>query len=146
MERLTERMTGGTADCNCSACPHYKACGDEYYCDDDSECTEKIIDRLCELEDKLASGQLVELSNKPLTIDELKALKEGAWVWIVDISHNFSTYIRKSIEDIFPARSVFETYFRYSKSIYETTYTYDDYGTKWLAYKNKEQSELRGEQ
>ena len=60
MERLTERMIGGEAQPNCSQCKHYKQCGDEYYCDDNESCYEKIFERLAELEDKLENGQLIE--------------------------------------------------------------------------------------
>lgn len=72
---------------------------------------------------------------KPLTIDELKALEVGDWVWIENIGeYSFygSTYDYKSRkqDDMFCLRF--------------SGYTYSDYGTKWVAYKNKEQAECKG--
>ena len=77
--------------------------------------------------------------NKPLTIDELKALKVGDWVWVEVINvpnGSFRGYyqIRPNAER--------------SKLIFcgiEHDYSIMDYGTKWLAYKNKEQAECKGE-
>lgn len=63
-KRLTERMEDGTPDPNCSECEHYKACGDEHYCDDEQSCYQKIVAKLCELEDKIEQGTLIELPCK----------------------------------------------------------------------------------
>lgn len=66
---------------------------------------------------------------KPLTIEELKALKVGDWVWVVN----------KERDDGFS---------RYAQQLYKNDfdgYHLADYGTKWLAYKNKEMAECKGE-
>ena len=63
---------------------------------------------------------------KPLTIEELKALEVGDWVWIVHNTHK-SSYLKKVSNN--------ENQFEFS------WFSYSDYGTKWLAYKNKEQAE-----
>lgn len=75
---------------------------------------------------------------KPLTTDELKALKDGDWVW-VDMKCGIRTY-----------GQIIHT------EMLEHTGNYDfvsltdrylpinaDYGTKWIAYKNKEQAEIK---
>lgn len=66
---------------------------------------------------------------KPLTIEELKALPVGDWVWI---KHGeVESYFRK---DVLADNQFATPHFMYS-----------DYGTKWIAYKNKEQAETNGE-
>lgn len=67
--------------------------------------------------------------SKPLTIDELKALQVGDWVWVVKGNHRCyeCKYLNDEIE--FCSRRL------------GAAYKYSDYGTKWLAYKNKEQAE-----
>ncbi|MCH5315456.1 MAG: hypothetical protein J1E81_06050 [Eubacterium sp.] len=66
---------------------------------------------------------------KPLTIEELKALPVGDWVWI---KHGeVESYFRKDVL----ADDQFAT----------PRFMYSDYGTKWLAYKNKEFAESKGE-
>lgn len=74
--------------------------------------------------------------SKPLTIDELKALQVGDWVWVVDKEYNTSRYYQQSkkCEEVL--------------SVYGECYSafqYSDYGTVWLAYKNKEEAECKGE-
>lgn len=77
--------------------------------------------------------------NKPLTIDELKALKVGDWVWVEVINvpnGSFRGYyqIRPNAER--------------SKLIFcgiEHDYSIMDYGKTWLAFKNKEQAEAKGD-
>lgn len=73
--------------------------------------------------------------SKPLTIDELKALDVGDWVWIDYTAGGQRFYAKK-----------------YAKSddVLDITETpcelpYSDYGKTWLAYKNKEQAECKGE-
>jgi len=71
---------------------------------------------------------------KPLTIEELKALEVGDWVWVIDKDYEEQgNYV--SILDV--AISWLETD---SINGVEAFY-WEDYGTKWLAYKNKEQAE-----
>lgn len=71
---------------------------------------------------------------KPLTIEQLKALEVGDWVWYVDLRDKNAFYLKKN--GMIPSSlCVF---------LGRNTY-YSDYGTKWLAYKNKEQAEAEGE-
>lgn len=75
---------------------------------------------------------------KPLTIDELRNLEVGDWVWV--ITEHYSRYVW-----------IFNTegeclHYQYSDIENRVlTLSYYDYGTKWLAYKNKEQAESKGE-
>lgn len=76
--------------------------------------------------------------SKSLTIEELKSLEVGDWVWITDSKSKLGTYARKCVcygDDEFRYETI-ETY---------EAYLYSNYGTKWLAYKNKEQAEAKGE-
>ncbi len=74
------------------------------------------------------------MKNKPLTVEELKALKAGDWIWrIFPNRPEFSTYIQKVefYEDCF------------SVSTYRGVQywlKYSEYGTEWIAYKNKEEA------
>lgn len=71
---------------------------------------------------------------KPLTIEELKALKVGDWVWIKDlVEENRCGYHR--VESINPYPIILKGCGFYLYVLFP------DYGTKWLAYKNKEQAE-----
>ena len=64
---------------------------------------------------------------KPLTIEQLKALEAGDWVWVVDLYSGVNSgYVQ--IDDNFV-----------------DCVDFSDYGTNWLAYKNKEQAEAKGE-
>lgn len=75
---------------------------------------------------------------KPLTIEQLKALPVGEWVWVATVDGKYGAYGRvcqKFDDDNFRV----ETIESYLVDPYET------YGTKWLAYKNKEQAEAKGE-
>lgn len=77
---------------------------------------------------------------KPLTIKELKELKCGSWIWIVYIKLNekYNEYIRKS-----PCSNEEKLYSSIDKCKDAETYlNYSDYGTIWLAWKNKEESEI----
>lgn len=69
---------------------------------------------------------------KPLTIEELKALEVGDWVWLKDIEQNEDNYaiIINSKE-----KFGFLTINRHF------AFDYEAYGKTWLAYKNKEQAE-----
>lgn len=67
---------------------------------------------------------------KPLTIEQLKALEVGDWVWYIDLRDKNSFYVKKNV--MIPS----------SLCMFLGRNTdYSDYGTKWLAYKNKEQAE-----
>ena len=83
---------------------------------------------------------------KPLTIDELRALKAGDWVWVIikqpvagDFPHDGRYYQSANYEFMKNKNKghVFNGYSRF--------YPYSAYGTKWVAYKNKEQAEAKGE-
>lgn len=70
---------------------------------------------------------------KPLTIEELKALPVGDWVWFIDLNENTGSY--KQINDICE-----EDDWMWFEEDCSASY-YSDYGTKWIAYKNKEMAE-----
>ena len=74
---------------------------------------------------------------KPLTIDELKSLEGGDWVWVITPTNNGEYYEKGFASDN-------EAFVGYSLH-YQVEVLYSDYGTKWLAYKNKEQAESNGE-
>lgn len=82
--------------------------------------------------------------SKPLTIEELKALPVGDWVWMICIreeKHSDGFYVRKEGRAFNDIKFVFE---HINSDDYEVDY-YADYGKTWLAYKNKEQAEAKGE-
>lgn len=73
--------------------------------------------------------------SKALTIDELKVLQVGDWVWVTTADNKYGTYGRvcqKFDDENFRVETI-ESYI---------VDLYSDYGTKWLAYKNKEQAEV----
>ena len=76
-----------------------------------------------------------------LTVEELKALELGDWVWIISTQeavkegYGGSMYARKYWQD-FP-----NVFFNCGTLGRGYSFKYEDYGTKWLAYKNKEQAE-----
>lgn len=69
---------------------------------------------------------------KPLTIEELKALPVGEWVWVVSRLSNIGIYEQIRCSD---NTSIF----------FDSGYciSYSEYETKWLIYKNKEQAESK---
>ncbi|MCH5315446.1 MAG: hypothetical protein J1E81_06000 [Eubacterium sp.] len=69
---------------------------------------------------------------RPLTIEELKALPKGEWVWVVEIGYT-GNYHRVHSHHNICITTVCERRYCYLK--------YSDYGTKWSAYKNKEIAE-----
>lgn len=83
---------------------------------------------------------------KPLTIEELKALQVGDWVWIVDTERQKQIYVRKDAEcaiDVIIEN--LEDEFAYTTADEFGAFDYSFYGKTWLAYKNKEQAETKGE-
>lgn len=77
---------------------------------------------------------------KLLTIEELKALKVGDWVWLCGKYENFGEYSEyREIDEVCDDCLVFAV------GVNRMWFEYSDYGTKWLAYKNKEQAECKGE-
>ena len=77
--------------------------------------------------------------SKPLTIEELKSLKEGDWVWVVcPWNEELTQYAR--IEKRFNSSICGQDTFLSGEYVH--IFLSDcDYGTRWLAYKNKEQAE-----
>lgn len=83
---------------------------------------------------------------KPLTIDELKALPVGEWVWIRVLDKegfgiNFPTQLYLQKADVI----VGDHYFPFVMNEVDDGLDYRMYGTDWLAYKNKEFAESKGE-
>ncbi len=76
---------------------------------------------------------------KPLTIEELKALEVDDWIWIVDLNKNRGRYLQKGEYSESPR------YWQSSDKTFNDDYPYDVYGIDWIAYKNKEQAEAKGE-
>ena len=74
--------------------------------------------------------------NKPLTVDELKVLKENDWVWTVYLKSNTKQYhcIAENKVDCLLVRDKV-------CCLDLVRLNYSDYGIKWIAYKNKEQAE-----
>lgn len=81
---------------------------------------------------------------KPLTIEELKALEVGDWVWIVDKEQYCSVYAQKCDLCNIDKNGIHEDVYKYTASR-DYYWDYSNYGTKWLAYKNKEQAEAKGD-
>lgn len=75
---------------------------------------------------------------KPLTIEELKNLEVGDWVWIIDTDSGNGTYAQTFC--------VGKDMLQFSTALNMLPpHIYSDYGKTWLAYKNKEQAEAKGE-
>lgn len=74
---------------------------------------------------------------KPLTIEELRNLEVGDWVWVIRKEENQKGYaeIMSLSDDEIELHAHFFWFFL----------DFSDYGTKWLAYKNKEQAEAKDE-
>lgn len=73
---------------------------------------------------------------KPLTIEELRNLEVGDWVWVVNLYRNESHYAQKVYGGEFDN-------FHFNTT--DDEYYMSDIGQRWLAYKNKEQAECKGE-
>lgn len=70
---------------------------------------------------------------KPLTIEELRSLEVGNWVW--EDKSKVYEFIKDNTDEFVLVLC---------DGILDRHY-YADYGTNWLAYKNKEQAEAKGE-
>lgn len=71
---------------------------------------------------------------KPLTIEELKALSVGEWIWVVDIeSPKGSGY--------WQIHGFAKTHIHLNQSASKWIIPTALYGKEWVAYKNKEQAE-----
>lgn len=73
---------------------------------------------------------------KPLTIEELKALEVGDWVWLISVQDSDASY--GQIDEWMGDKII-----RSDRAC--ITIDTCDYGERWLAYKNKEQAECKGE-
>lgn len=70
---------------------------------------------------------------RPLTIDELRALKAGDWVWIIRYA-KIGYYAEIVVTDTFEAFAV-------ASVCNDRKHLFPEYGKTWIAYKNKEQAE-----
>lgn len=93
----------------------------------------KFYNRLAELEDKIEDGQLLELNTKPLTLEELKALKKGDWVWMVD--NEIPQYSGYYQIDLFAI-----SHLHLRQGLGKTVIPFLTYGDQWEAYKNEEEA------
>ena len=80
--------------------------------------------------------------NKPLTVEELKTLEIGDWVWVVVLDEDSVSYEfpEKQYLQKLPSFSDRFRFFNYRADA-DDGLSYFGYGTKWIAYKNKEQAE-----
>lgn len=76
---------------------------------------------------------------KSLTIEELEALPIGDWVWVKVLKPDYSSrdYNGEYCRIVPPYTDGLCYGWQGSGGFYK----YSDYGSKWLAYKNKEQAE-----
>lgn len=75
---------------------------------------------------------------KPFTIDELKALQVGDWVWVVDKETPLLT-------GYYQIHGFAKTHIHFNREACIRVVPKALYGKDWLAYKNKEQAEAKGE-
>lgn len=75
---------------------------------------------------------------KPLTIEQLKALEVGDWVWLIDKIGDTKSYWSIS-------ENTNEYLLVYQECYSFGNLNYSDYGKTWLAYKHKEAAEAKGE-
>lgn len=140
MERLTDK------DTNKVCFDTWELCGLDSVCKRDchkpTPCKiPKIVRRLAELEDKLESGQLVELTGKPLTIEELKALKVDDWVWFVRNCTDLNTGDEYEESEYRRIYAIEEKRILFAAGYMQNIAHFNKHGRDWVAYKNKEQAE-----
>lgn len=75
---------------------------------------------------------------KPLTIEQWKTLEVGDWVWITDINGCRGRY--KQLEEYIDPLTM-----QSSVRLGKLRTAWENYGKTWLAWKNKEQAESKGE-
>lgn len=80
---------------------------------------------------------------KPLTIEELKSLKVRDWMWLVE--NGMQGMYVNLLYELYSLNSILPTGICVGAYEYEVNYSYSDYGKTWLAYKNKEMAESKGE-
>lgn len=78
------------------------------------------------------------MSNE-LTIEQLKALPIGEWVWVNDTVEQIYSYMQNRQETIYNGKR--ETEICLETPSHYKRYSYSDYGKTWIAYKNKEEAE-----
>lgn len=72
--------------------------------------------------------------NEPLTIEELKALPLGEWVWItMETEDSYIVGYYQLIQPLYTRLN--------AVGAVDLDLSYSDYGKTWTAYKNKEQAE-----
>ena len=74
--------------------------------------------------------------SKILTLEEVKTLKKGDWVW----NDHLSTYVM--VNRVEEELAYFYVAVFGLEYMYIHTYTMDTYGTKWALYRNKEQEDV----
>lgn len=75
--------------------------------------------------------------SKPLTIEQLKTLKEDDWIYIKDLEFGNDFYA--TVTDTYLGESA--KYINIASAGWYQEFWFESYGTKWTAYKNKEQAE-----
>ncbi len=78
---------------------------------------------------------------EPLTIDELKAFDDD-FIWLV---MNGKGYYVEILHKLYTLADGDEVGILVGAYEYEEGLNYSDYGTKWIAYKNKEQAEAKAD-
>lgn len=80
--------------------------------------------------------------SKTLTIEQLKALPRGEWVWVVTLQDYYrpNDVPYGEYHEIVGTCSHYYSEVSYDKSNYYQL-AYSTYGTEWLAYKNKQEAE-----
>lgn len=79
--------------------------------------------------------------SKPLTIEQLKALKEDDWIYIKDLEFGNDFYA--AVTDTYLGESA--KYINIASAGWYQEFWFEAYGTEWIAYKNKEQAENKDE-
>lgn len=70
---------------------------------------------------------------KPLTIEELKALQDGDYIYILDEKGGLYCQLCDPNDEV--------NYWNRTNERLNVNFWYCNYGTKWLAYKNKEEAD-----
>lgn len=78
---------------------------------------------------------------KPLSIEQLKALEFGDWVWVVSNEHEETRkyYAKKCKNPEGLNERIFISFYTTGSWVHFIGH----YGKTWVAYKNKEQEELQ---
>ena len=83
---------------------------------------------------------------QPLTIDEVKSLKEGDWLWIIKSGKNEYPTLQQETAKYYVAQSSYRSSDGAVGRIFATNtgltlFLYEEYGDTWVAYRNKEQAD-----